>query len=103
MEYEVVVSVNLISALAGAVLSVAFSYVPGLSDWFGALDGIYKRLVMAGTLLSVSLALFTGVCAGIVVGDGLTCGRDGVLILLSVLWYALVANQTAYIVGGVSE
>lgn len=35
-----------LAAVAGVVLSLAFSYVPGLSGWFDGLRGEYKRLIM---------------------------------------------------------
>lgn len=103
MEYNVVVSVKLLSSLAGVALSLVFSYIPGLRARFAKLDGVYKRLVMAGLLLLASLLIMAGVCAGFVVGDGLTCGRDGALVLLSAFVSAAIANQTAYVVSGVAQ
>ena len=31
---------------AGILLSLAFNYIPGLNDWYQALEGTYKRLIM---------------------------------------------------------
>ena len=45
------VTPEFLAAVAGVVLSLAFSYVPGLRDWYEALAGEFKRLIMAGVLL----------------------------------------------------
>jgi len=47
-------SAQLLSAVAGVLLSLLFSYIPGASDWFAALDGTRKRLVMLGALVLVA-------------------------------------------------
>lgn len=35
---------DFLSMIAGVLLSLLFSYMPGASDWYGALDGVHKRL-----------------------------------------------------------
>ena len=45
-----------LSAGAGLLLSLLFSYVPGVSAWYDALGPTTKRLVMLGLLLAVALA-----------------------------------------------
>lgn len=89
---------NTLSLIAGAVLSLLFSYVPGLSDWFDKLDGVYKRLVMALLLLAVSLGIVGLACAGLAADFGLvtTCDRTGVIAVLQAFLIALAANQTMY-------
>ena len=83
-----------LTMLAGAVLSLLFSYVPGLSDWYGALEATYKRLIMAGLLLVTTGAVFGLACAGIL--SGIACDQPG---LINVVWtfiLAIVANQSVY-------
>lgn len=41
-----------LSATAGILLSLVFAYGSGVSKWFEALDGLYKRLVMVGALVA---------------------------------------------------
>lgn len=83
-----------ISAIAGVVLSLAFSYVPGLSDWFDKLEPTYKRLMMAVLLAIVaSGALFLS-CANVIVG--IACTQAGLIGLANAYIAALVANQAAY-------
>lgn len=51
-----------LSLFAGALLSLAFSYVLGLKDWFEQKDATTKRLVMAAALLIVAIVIFAGAC-----------------------------------------
>jgi len=85
---------DLLSAIAGIILSLAFSYIPGVSDWFVALDGAYKRLIMAALLLIVAAGAFALGCTGVL--DTVECSRDGALGLVSAYISALIANQSAY-------
>lgn len=84
-----------ISALAGVVLSLAFSYVPGLSDWFGELRSEYKRLLMAGLMLVVAAAAYGLTCAGWL-ETAIVCDEAGVMALVWAYIAALVANQATY-------
>ena len=87
-----------LSMLAGALLSLLFAYIPGLADWYNALDGVYKRLMMAGVLLAVALLILGAACTGLASDLGLTvtCDRPGVLMVLKYFLAALIANQSAY-------
>jgi len=84
-----------LSALAGVILSLAFAYVPGLSNWYNALDGMYKRLVMAGLLVAIAAGAFGLSCANVIAS--VTCDRQGALGVINALIAALVANQSTYI------
>jgi hypothetical protein len=87
-------SAEQLAAIAGVVLSLVFSYVPGLSDWYGALEATQKRLVMAGLLLAVAGGAFGLSCGNVIVS--VTCDKAGVIGLISALIAALVANQATY-------
>lgn len=83
--------------LAGAVLSLAFSYAPGLNTRFAALPPETKRLIMAGLLLVVSGYAFLEACTGIaLLGVVVTCDQVGAVGLVRVYILALVANQGTY-------
>ena len=43
-----------LASIAGIVLSLLFSYIPGLKDAYDGLDGDYKRLVMGLSLVVVA-------------------------------------------------
>lgn len=85
-----------LSALAGVALSLAFSYIPGLSGWFNAKEPTAKRLVMAGMLLVVAAGAFGLSCAGVLAVA--ICDQSGAVGLVSAYLAALVANQATYLI-----
>ena len=91
-------SAEFLSSIAGVVLSLLFSYVPGLKVRFGALDGDYKRLIMLGLLALVGAGAFGLSCAGLAADFGInvTCDQAGAIGLLKVFGVAAIANQATY-------
>lgn len=90
-----------LSAFAGLLLSLGMAYLPGLSEWYGALDGAYKRLVMLGLLTAAALGAYGLACSGWELPDGwvvLSCDKPGLLMLVEAWLAALVTNQSAYLV-----
>jgi hypothetical protein len=90
-----------ISATAGVLLSLLFSYAPGVSAWYADLDGAGKRLVMLAALLLTAGGLLALSCLGVgqVFGAPLpACDRAGLQGLLEGLVIALVANQSTYLI-----
>ena len=87
-----------LSASAAILLSLAFSYIPPLNQFYQQLDATAKRLVMLIALLVTAVGAFSLTCAGFasVLGLPLTCDTPGALGLLRALIAALVANQAAY-------
>jgi hypothetical protein len=103
LQMEATMSVETLSLAAGALLSLLFGYVPGLSGWFGAKDSVVKRLIMAAALLAISIAVFGLSCAGLQIpGVQLECSTQGAWLLLQVFLLALVANQSMYSITSVS-
>jgi choline-glycine betaine transporter len=86
-----------LSATAGVVLSLGFSYVPGVNDWFESLKREHKQALMGALLVVVSAAVFGVSCSG-VVDVGIECSQDGAVGLAQTLIAALVANQSAYLI-----
>jgi len=79
---------QLLSAIAGVVLSLAFSYIPGLNTKFAALDVQYKKLSMLGLLALVAAAVFGLTCTkyGVMLGiPRLTCTETGAIELFKIL------------------
>ena len=89
---------ELISSIAGVLLSLAFSYIPGAKDWFAKLSGEYKRLVMLGSLLLASAAVMLLACTGWAadLGINITCDRPGLVQLLTAFLAAFVSNQATF-------
>jgi hypothetical protein len=84
-----------LATLAGVVLSLAFSYVPGLKGKFEALNPDFKRLIMLGALLLVTLAIYGLSCIGY--SNQVTCDKSGILALVNLFISAAIANQAAYL------
>jgi len=87
-------TVDVLAALAGTVLSLLFSYVPGLRDNYGALDSVKKSLVMLALLFGVAVGALALSCANII--QAVECTQAGATSLATTFFYAAVANQTAY-------
>lgn len=88
-----------LSIIAGVVLSLLFSYVPGVNTWFTALKSIYKRIIMLVLLVVVAAAVYGLSCAGILqdmVGWHMTCDRTGLINLIYTVILAIMANQSTY-------
>jgi len=83
-----------LSAVAGVVLSLAFSYIPTLNTKFAALSTEYKRLIMLGLLVLVAAGAYGVSCAGW--WTVVTCDQAGIKTLVTALLAAAVANQTTY-------
>jgi len=90
-----------LSAVAGVILSLVFMYVPGLNTKYAALTSETKRLIMLGLLFATAASAFGLSCAGVLTdlfGATVTCDREGLLGLIQVFIYAVMANQAAYLI-----
>jgi hypothetical protein len=87
-----------IAAIAGIVLSLAFSYIPGLKTWYDSQTPQARSLVMLGSLAVVSAAVFGLACAGFAADLGLpvTCDQAGAIGLVKAFIFAVIANQSTY-------
>ncbi len=85
-----------LSGFVGVGLSLAFSYIPGLSDNFEKLETTSKRLVMGLLLVVAAVAVFILGCTNVYAG--VTCDQGGATGLVNVLIAALVANQATYMI-----
>ncbi len=87
-----------LTAIAGSILSLAFSYLPGLKSWYGTLDGSAKRLVMLVLLALTTLSLYALACTPYaeLLQIDTTCDASGAVALLRLLLSALIANQAVY-------
>lgn len=96
----VLMSAESLSLVAGTVLSLAFSYIPGVRNWFMGFDPVIKRLIMLALL-----ALATGVVYGLSClgwgfawGITLSCDQSGLLGLIEQFVVAIIANQSIYVI-----
>jgi len=84
-----------LSALAGLVISLLFSYIPGLNTWFAGKSTEVKRVVMLVVLLVTSAGLYGISCAGWF-GTIVTCDQEGIIRLVRAFVAAIIANQAIY-------
>lgn len=91
-------NVETLTAIAGAILSLAFSYLPGLRRWYETLDGTAKRLLMLAVLTVTAFALYALACTPYaeLLQIPLACDAAGAISLLRLLLSALIANQAVY-------
>ena len=87
---------DVISALVGIVLSLVFSYVPGIRDLWAKLTPTKKRLWMLLLLVLVTLAIFGIGCIPGLQIKVVTCDKNGIMELAKIFFIALVANQSAF-------
>lgn len=85
-----------LSQYVAILLSLIFAYVPGVESWYNALAGKQKAGVMALLLVVMSLVIF-GLSCGAIVNVGITCDKQGLVALGSILLSALTANVGSYV------
>jgi len=87
-----------LTVISAAVLSLLFSYTPGLSGKWGNLMPEFKRLIMLVLLLLVAGVVFSLACSGWGADFGLavTCDKTGGIGLVRALVLAVMANQSTY-------
>jgi hypothetical protein len=83
-----------LTVIAGAVLSLLFSYIPGMNTWYAGLNETYKRLIMLGCLVLVTGGIFGLSCTGW--WSFVTCDKVGALQVINALVLAAAANQGAF-------
>lgn len=92
---SITINTDFLSAAAGVLLSLGFSYIPKLSTWYAALDSTKKSLIMLGLLVVLSIGLYGLGCAKLV-GLNIACTTDGAWQLVEIFIAAAIANQSTY-------
>ena len=99
-----------LTMFTSVLLSLGFSYIPGLSFWYARLGeaggdggsqsdgGTLKRLVMLALLVLTAGGVFGLACSGWGAGLGiaLACDQAGAAGLARALVLAVIANQATY-------
>ncbi len=88
---------TLLASIAGILLSLAFAYIPGLSDWYANQTAQIKSLVMLLALIGAAFGAYAASCWQLFDIPGLTCTEGGARVLVSAFIGALAANQSAYL------
>ncbi len=84
-----------LSAVAGVLLSVGCSYLPGVREAFDRLAPTQKRLVMLA-LLSISALVVFGLSCLEPGSTGVVCSRAGAWGMARIFAAAVIANQAAF-------
>jgi hypothetical protein len=89
-----------LTAIAGAILSLTFSYVPGLRSRYEPLSDAAKRLVMLALLVAAAAGVYGLACTewGALLEIGVECGKPGLARLVWSLVMAIITNQTTFII-----
>jgi hypothetical protein len=56
---------DVLSVTAAVILSLVFSYIPGLNTWYAALAKELKQLIMLALVVIVAAAAYGLACAGV--------------------------------------
>ncbi len=91
-------SAESLSLVTGTLLSLIFSYLPGVHNSYSNLEPTMKRLIMLGLLLVVSGSIYGLSCLGWVQewGVAITCNQSGLMALIRQTAIAIIANQSIY-------
>ena len=92
---------DVIASVAGIIISLVCSYVPGVRDKFGALDPTQKRLCILCALFASAIIIGGASCVGII--DAIECTREGAFILIRSFVVAMVASQGIYMLSTTSS
>jgi hypothetical protein len=82
----------LVAAVAAVVLSLLFTYVPGLRVWYGALTSQVKSLIMLGLMVICAVAITALAQYGVIPAAHPITWTDCVVVVIT--W--LVASQATF-------
>ena len=85
---------DLILGVASALLSLAFSYVPGLKTHYDLYEPEQKRLIMGACLLIATAAIYGASCLDL--WPAVACTSLGIKELVQGMLWAIVTNQSVY-------
>jgi hypothetical protein len=91
---ETMMDANLLAGIAGVLLSLGFSYIPGLDVWFAGLPDTNKKLIMGGLIILTGAVAFGLSCADWFAT--ITCNKEGATGLITAIGIALIANQGVF-------
>jgi hypothetical protein len=83
-----------LAVVAGILLTLVFSYVPGLNAKFAGLDTERQRLVMLAALVAAAVLIGGLSCVGWL--RTVSCDAAGWRAVGEALFWAIVANQGIY-------
>ena len=96
-------SAQLLYGLIGAAISILSDVVPGFKTWFAGLEPNKRRLVMVVFLLFASLGIIFLSCWSVsahFIANYITlpCTEAGFLAVLEAFFFALLGNQSTFLI-----
>jgi len=89
-------SPELLAGLAGAILSLALSYIPGLNGKYAGLSEDWKKFVMLVLLAVVSIGVVGLSCASLLGLVFVECSSGGAVQVFVAFISALITNQAVH-------
>lgn len=89
---------TLIPAIAGALLSIAFQIIPGLTDWYEYKDSKVKALIMLAAITVTGIALFGLSCISPWIYVECTTNGAWEIVggIASIISIMFISNQTTH-------
>lgn len=87
---------ELLASIAGAVLSLALSYIPGLNSKYAGLSEDVKKFIMLVLLALASGGVLALACAPLLGLVLVECSTGGLVQIATVFIAALIANQSMH-------
>lgn len=89
---------DMIVSIAGILVALVFTYIPGAKAWLDGQTPEFKRLFMLGVMFLVAGGALLLACTGFASDFGLllTCDRAGIVGLVKAFVIAFGANQATY-------
>ena len=87
-----------LSAIVGVLLSLVFTFIPGLKTWYASLDATKKPVVMVVALFLTTAVIFGLACLPSSPYQYFTCDIAGFWQAVALFVSALIANQATYLI-----
>jgi hypothetical protein len=85
---------DILAGAAGVLLSLTFSFVPGIAPWLAAKDPVWKRLTVLVAVVLVAAGAFGLSCANVTgLPFTLQCTASGAVGLVEAVIVCLVTSQ----------
>ncbi|MEN6522853.1 MAG: hypothetical protein ABFD14_03925 [Anaerolineaceae bacterium] len=87
---------DVLIALAGVVLSIIFTYMPGLRVVYGGLVTETKQLIQLILIITIAGITFAFTCTNFWLVPGVDCSKQGLITLIIYIFLAAGGNQLTY-------
>jgi len=87
---------DVLIALAGVVLSITFTYSPGLRVAYGGLASETKQLIQLILIVAIAGIMFAFTCTQFWLVPGVDCSKQGLITLVVYIFLAAGGNQLTY-------